>query len=108
MDDERQPVDDESVVSSQERAAAAEAGKIGGPAPDYDVPEAERPIAEGGGGEAEGFEQAEELLEQHASHGEPGPDPTHLAGEPEEPEARDAEHGEADDVDSTEDDEAPG
>jgi hypothetical protein len=65
--------------------------------------EAMRPVEEAGGGEAEGFEQAEELLEEHASHGDPGPDPTELAGEPEDPEAAEAEYGEADEIDSTED-----
>jgi hypothetical protein len=32
--------------------------------------EAERPLREAGGGEAEGFEQAEEELIEHASHGD--------------------------------------
>jgi len=64
--------------------------------------EERRPVEEAGGGEAEGFEQAEELLEEHATHGDSGPDPTHMAGEPEDPAAADAEHGDADEVDSTE------
>jgi hypothetical protein len=34
------------------------------------VPEAERPLAEAGQGEAEGFEQAEQELIEHASHGD--------------------------------------
>ena len=63
-----------------------------------------RPVEEAGGGESEGFEQAEELLEEHATHGDPGPDPTELAGEPEDPGAAEAEYGEADEIDSTEDD----
>ena len=42
------------------------------------------PSREGGGGEAEGFEEAEEELIEHASHGDSGPDPSNLAGEPEE------------------------
>jgi hypothetical protein len=55
--------------------AGAEAARIGGPgsepvdsegAPD----EAQRPLAEAGQGEAEGFEQAERDLIEHASHGD--------------------------------------
>ena len=53
-----------------------------------------RPVYEAGGGEAEGFEQAEEELIEHASHGDPGPDPTNLAGRPED--YRGDEGGEAD------------
>lgn len=51
-------------------AAAAEAGRIGGVAGDEDLDPAERPLAEGGEGVAEGFEQAEEALIEHASHGD--------------------------------------
>ncbi|MGI8571821.1 MAG: hypothetical protein ACR2L9_04235 [Solirubrobacteraceae bacterium] len=53
----------------QEDAAAAEAGAIGGRAPAEDD-ESLRPVKEAGGGEAEGFEQAEDLLIEHASHGD--------------------------------------
>jgi hypothetical protein len=67
--------------------------------------EAERPVKEGGGGEAEGFEETERELEEHASHGEPAPDPTHLAGEPEDDRAE-AEYGEPDRVESTQRSEA--
>ena len=108
MTEERPRTDDDPIVAEQEAAAAAEAGAIGGQGSADDLPEAERPVAEGGGGESEGFEQAEELLEEHATHGDSGPDPTHLAGDPEEPGAADAEYGEADQVDSSEDDEAQG
>jgi hypothetical protein len=55
---------------SETEAAAAEAGAIGGVAGDEDLPDAERPVREAGGGEAEGFEQAEEDLIEHASHGD--------------------------------------
>lgn len=51
-------------------AAAREAAGIGGIAGDEDLDPAERPVLEGGGGESEGFEQAEELLIDHASHGD--------------------------------------
>ncbi len=52
------------------------------------------PLREAGQGEAEGFEEAEAELIEHASHGDSGPDPSHMAGEPEE--RVDAEYGEAD------------
>ena len=51
-------------------AAAAEAARIGGVAGDEDLDPAQRPVIEAGGGEAEGFEQAEEALIEHASHGD--------------------------------------
>ena len=56
--------------------AAAEAARIGGPvssepASADDAPDAAtRPLAEAGQGEAEGFEQAEQELIEHASHGD--------------------------------------
>ena len=56
--------------------------------------EEQRAVNEGGGGEAEGFELAEEELIEHASHGDPGPDPSNLAGEPEE--FTGGDYGEAD------------
>ena len=56
-----------------------------------------RPLEEAGQGESEGFELAEQDLIDNASHSNDStPDPTHLAGEPEDPEAAEAEHGEAD------------
>jgi hypothetical protein len=71
-------------VEREEAAAAAEAAKIGGRVPDYpDADPAQRAVEEGGGGEAEGFELAEAELIEHAEHGDSGPDPTHMAGEPE-------------------------
>lgn len=51
-------------------AAAAEAAGIGGVAGDEDLDPAQRAVIEGGGGEAEGFEEAEEALIEHASHGD--------------------------------------
>ena len=59
-----------------------------------------RAVREAGGGEAEGFEESERELIEHASHGDSGPDPSHLAGIPEE--RSDAEYGEADHEQSTE------
>jgi hypothetical protein len=63
--------------------------------------EEERPLKEAGQGEAEGFELAEEELIEHATHGDPGPDPTHMAGEEEESEAA-LEYAEADEIRSSE------
>lgn len=60
-----------------------------------------RPLREAGEGEAEGFEEAEAELIEHASHGDSGPDPSHLAGEPEEDSG--AEYGEADHEESQDD-----
>ena len=54
-------------------------------------------------GEAEGFEHAEAELIEHASHGDPGPDPSNLAGEPRIRRGR-VEYGEADHEHSSEDD----
>jgi hypothetical protein len=67
---------DDRLLREEEAAAAAEARKIGGPPPDYedeeDLPasEAERPLAESGEGVEEGFEIAEDDLEEAASHEE--------------------------------------
>lgn len=78
-------------------AAAAEAASIGGVAGDEDLDPAMRPVAEGGGGEAEGFEQAEEALIEHASHGDQQSAHAvmHDAGLPEDA-AANIEDGEAD------------
>jgi hypothetical protein len=101
MDDERDPIDRQADAEAD--AAAEEAGRLGGRA-DESLDPAERPVREAGGGEAEGFEQAEEDLREHAEHGDPAPDPTHEAFTPEEESDREtgAARGEADEVDSTE------
>jgi hypothetical protein len=92
----------------QENLAASEAGSIGGSASsetsgaDTDDP-AQQPLNEAGEGEAEGFEQAERELVEHASHGD-----QHAArqaiedvsGSPEDP--RTAPGSEADEELSTE------
>jgi hypothetical protein len=58
-----------------------------------------QPVEEAGGGEAEGFEQAERELIEHAEHGDPAPDPSREAFAPEEEsDLETAERGEADDV----------
>jgi hypothetical protein len=61
---------DDALVAAEEAAAAAEAGAIGGPRLDdaHGDPALE-PVYEAGGGDAEGFEIAEEELIENASHG---------------------------------------
>ncbi len=55
------------------------------------------PVEEAGGGEAEGFEQAEEQLERNASHEDAGGEPGSDAFTPElESDRAGAEYGEAD------------
>lgn len=61
---------DPRFEQEEEVAAGAEAARIGGVAGDEDLDPAQRPVIEAGGGEAEGFEQAEEALIDHASHGD--------------------------------------
>jgi len=66
----QQPDDrDRDLIAKEEAAAAAEAAAIGGHTDTERLPDAERPLAEGGEGVAEGFELAEEQLIQSASHG---------------------------------------
>jgi hypothetical protein len=78
---ERDPIAEEEA-----EAAAAEAARIGGPAPDDAVEDpAERPLVEGGEGEAEGFELAEAELIDNAAHGDQKRFPDRDAGSPEEP-----------------------
>jgi hypothetical protein len=67
--------DEPDFATREEQAAAAEAGAIGGRAPDLGgldpdepVDEALRPVYEAGGGEQEGFELAEHDLVRNASH----------------------------------------
>lgn len=71
--------------AAEEAAAAAEAANIGGVVSDYAGPtgmpatEAQRPLAEAGGGEAEGQEQAELDLERAAEPTAPGMSPSQHA-----------------------------
>lgn len=89
------PEEARDPIAEEEAAAAeAEAAKIGGDVPpDTDDP-AQQPVIEGGEGVAEGFELAEEDLEDIASHGDQHRFPGRLAGRPEEP--TEAAFGEAD------------
>jgi hypothetical protein len=80
-EEERDPIAEEEA-----EAAAAEAAEIGGPAPDDPVDDpAQRPLVEGGEGEAEGFELAEAELIDNAEHGDQKRFPNRDAGRPEEP-----------------------
>jgi hypothetical protein len=102
-------------ADEQAAAVAAEAAGIGGKASDDPsagdgISEAERPLIEGGEGEAEGFETAEEELIDHASHGDQHAARRVIQDAPDESaDARGAEGGEADEESSSErDDEKPG
>lgn len=64
------PLEDGPPETRETGNAAAEAGAVGGPQPDPEIPEAERPPAEAGEGESEGFELAEDDLVERASHGD--------------------------------------
>jgi hypothetical protein len=94
---ERDPQDVQAARAAA--AAAHEAAGVGGRAPEDEDP-ARRPVDEAGGGEAEGFEQAEKDLRENAEHGQLGPrDPNRDAFTPEqESDLADAEYAEADDV----------
>ena len=90
-EEERDPIAEEEA-----EAAASEAAEIGGPAPDDPVDDpAQRPLVEGGEGEAEGFELAEAELIDNAEHGDQKRFPNRDAGRPEEP-TDTAAFGEAD------------
>jgi hypothetical protein len=80
-EEERDPIAEEEA-----EAAAAEAAEIGGPAPDDPVDDpAQRPLVEGGEGQAEGFELAEAQLVDNAEHGDQKRFPNRDSGRPEEP-----------------------
>jgi len=69
-------VADREFELEQEQEAAAEAASIGGrvssePEPaEGGLDESQRPLVEAGQGEAEGFEESERALIEHASHGD--------------------------------------
>lgn len=77
---------EDPIAEEEAEAAAAEAAEIGGPAPDDPVEDpADRPLVEGGEGEAEGFELAEQELIDNAAHGDQKRFPNRDAAAPEEP-----------------------
>jgi hypothetical protein len=93
---ERTPDDD--LIREEEAAAAADARRIGGRAGDEDEWSPEmRAVYEGGGGDAEGFELAEEDLIRNASHddGRGDPEADAFSGEVESDRSG-AEYGESD------------
>jgi hypothetical protein len=92
---ERDPVDRD--IDREEAEAAREAGEIGGRSGYEDLPEEERPLAESGEGEAEGFEEAEKLLEERATHQDDRGGPLKDRPEKEDEPSR-AEYADADDV----------
>lgn len=96
----------DDFAEREAEAAAAEAAAIGREPDGQDRLDpseldgedpAMRPVRQAGGGEAEGFEEAEEELIEHASHGDYGHSPRHDAYPPEaESDLSGAEYGEAD------------
>ncbi len=83
------------IAEEEADAAAAEAARIGGPAPEDPVDDpALRPLVESGEGESEGFELAEAELIDNAEHGDEKGFPNRDAPPPEEP--TDTAFGEAD------------
>lgn len=88
-EEERDPIAEEEA-----EAAAAEAREIGGHVDPVSDDPAEEPLGEAGEGEAEGFELAEERLEDIAAHGDQHRFPGRDAPPPEEP--TDAAYGESD------------
>ncbi len=100
---ERDPI--ERDIEHEEELAAAEAAQIGGVSGMEDLPDEERPLAEAGEGESEGFELAEEELRQRASHEDEHGNPLTDRPDPEGPGgARGDVYGDADDFESTETD----
>jgi len=93
--------DDEATVERETAAAQREAGAIGGRS-DAQRDPARAPVEEAGGGEAEGFEDAEKALRDHAEHREAGGNPKYDRPPP-EPDAPDATYGEADHAAANED-----
>lgn len=94
------------LVAEEEAAAAEEARGIGGrvdPEAGAQGDPAMAPVYEAGGGEAEGFEAAEDQLIENASHGDGRGDPERDAFRAEvESDRSTAVYGEADHEESTE------
>ena len=88
----------------EEAAAAAEAASIGGRvAPEVDDP-AMDPVYQAGGGEEEGFEEAEAELIENATHGDGHGNPERDAFSPErEADRSTAVYGEGDQIPSPDD-----
>ena len=95
---------DDPLVEDEEAAAAEEAAAIGGEPGIDETDPALRPVYEAGGGDAEGFEQAEADLIENASHGDGAGNPERDAIDNEHVEVTRAnvEYGEPDEIDPTE------
>jgi hypothetical protein len=90
----------EELIAEEESAAGAEAREIGGPAPASARDPWMQPVYDAGGGEREGFEQAEDDLIENATHGDGRANPLRDAIDPEvEADRSGAEYGEADEED---------
>jgi hypothetical protein len=91
---------EERSAEEQAELAARDAGRIGGETDlDAEVEEADRAVVEAGGGEAEGFELAEQQLRESASHGDAAGHPLadRFPAEESNPEEH-TSYGEADDA----------
>ena len=82
------------VDEREVQAAEAEARRIGGEVKPLSDDPAMEPLEEAGGGEAEGFEQAERRLKEIAEHGDQHRFPDRDVRDPEDRES--VERGEAD------------
>ena len=96
MNDERAISDEQRYEQEEADMAASEAAAIGGLAGDEDLDPAQRPVQEAGGGEAEGFEDSEAALIDHASHGDQRPAHTILRDQGPQEEEAGQEDSEAD------------
>lgn len=93
----------EDLIAQETAAAAAEAASIGGTVPQDAEDPAMEPVYQAGGGEAEGFEAAEQDLIENATHGDGRGDPIRDALAPEaESDASGAVYGETDRIPATE------
>lgn len=91
------------LVAKEERAAAAEAARIGGSVPPVVDDPALEPLYEAGEGEQDGWELTEQELIENASHGDGQAFPELDAFTPEqEADRATADFGEADAYESTE------
>ena len=98
------PPDDDILIAREASAAAAEAARIGGRGGGSATDDpAMAPVYEAGGGEQEGWEEAEAELIENASHGEGQASPERDAFTPEiESDRSTAVYGEPDSLPSTE------
>jgi hypothetical protein len=98
-----EPATDDALVAREESAAAAQAAQIGGAVPPETDDPALEPVYQAGGGEQDGWEEAEDELIENASHGEGRAHPERDAFSPElESDRSSAVYGEADALPSSE------